>query len=344
MRMKFDALLKLRAWLPVCLILLVCICPNAFGSDVSFTSGRSALAIPFELEDNLIYVPVSINGAQPLSFIFDTGAFTIVHLRRAQELGLKLKPSGHQTSGVGDEQQDVFFGEGKVSFGLPGVTLSNQRLLAVSLDKVEDCINEFVVDESGAEVSSKGTPVKGARRKVDGILGAEFFGKFVVEIDYASRLINVYEPSSYKYRGQGEKLKLEMTPQHIFVRAQILSSGRQPITGRFLVDTGGAMAVTLTKQFTDEHQLLPPPEKLNTVPLCGIAGVMKEKSLSGNIEALLLGRLKITNPLAEFRRASVDYEFDGYIGGAVFRKYKVIFDYSRRLMAMEQGAGNANRK
>ena len=305
------------------------------GSDNRFATGRSALAIPFELDDNLIYVPVSINGSKPLSFILDTGAFTIVDLPRARELGVKLKHTG-QTGGVGAEQQDVFLATEKVSFGLPGVTLSKQRLLAVPLNKVEDCVNLFVVDQYGRDIAASQRPAKGARRKVDGILGAEFFHKFVVEIDYGSRLINVYEPADYNYKGKGEKLRLEVTAQHIFLQAQVLAQGRQALPAKLLVDTGGAMAIALNKRFTDEHQLLPSMERSTVTPVCGIAGMMKEKSLLGEIDALQLGGLKIMKPLAEFRRGSVDYDFDGYLGGAVFRRYKVIFDYSRRQMIMEQ--------
>ena len=248
-RMTSNASPKTRLKLLACLLLLA-ICPSAPASDIRFTAGRSALAIPFELDDNLIYVPVSINGSKPLSFILDTGAFSIVNLPRADGLGVKLKQFG-VTDGAGDEQQAVFLGAEKVSFGLPGVTLLRQRLLAVSLNKVEDCVDEFIVDEYGRDISSSKPQVKGARRKVDGILGAEFFHNFVVEIDYAARLINVYEPAGYRYTGKGEKLPIEVEPQHIFVQAQILSQGRQALPVKLLVDTGSAMAVTLTKRFTD---------------------------------------------------------------------------------------------
>jgi hypothetical protein len=204
------------------------------------------------------------------------------------------------------------------------------------MDKVEDCVNRFVIDEYGRDVSSSSPAAKGVRRKVDGILGEEFFSNFVLEIDYASRLINIYEPRSYKYAGKGQKLTLELDPQHIFVRARISRQGSEPVTGRFMVDTGGAMAASLTKRFTGEHQLLPPVEQLTAVPVCGLAGIMKERSWLGSIEALQLGSIKVANPMIEFRQGSVDYDFDGYIGGAVFRRYKVIFDYSRRVMIMER--------
>ena len=322
--------------LPFSFLLFLCICAPV-AADIRFTAGKSALAIPFEMEDNLIYVPVSINGSKPLSFIFDTGAFNIVDLKRAREIGLPLRVTG-KTGGIGDEQQEVHLGAGKISFGLPGVTLSNQRLLAVSLEKVEECVNKYAVDAYGRDVSSS-TPANATRRAVDGILGAEFFSNFVVEIDYAARLINVYEPKSYKHSGRGEKLTLEVEPQHVFVKGKVFAHDRQPVTARFLVDTGGAMVVGLTRRFTDEHRLLPPKEELAPIPICGLAGTMSVPSQLGGIEALQLGNVKIAGPLVEFRRASVDYDYDGVIGGALFRRYKVIFDYSRRVMILEPPGG-----
>jgi Aspartyl protease len=57
-----------------------------YGVDTRFASGKSALAIPFELDDyhidNHIFLHVSINGSSPLSFILDTGAsHTVLSLR-----------------------------------------------------------------------------------------------------------------------------------------------------------------------------------------------------------------------------------------------------------------------
>lgn len=317
------------------LLLLLGFQPIAQASDAHFVTGKSALAIPFELDDNLIYVQVTINGSSPLSFILDTGAFTIVDFQRARGLGVKLKQIGEGT-GVGDENPPVFLGGEKVSFSLPGVTLSKQRLLAVPLDKVEACANKFVVDEYGRGIFLSDPQTFGPRRKLDGILGAELFHNCVVEIDYPARLINIYQRGSYKYNGKGLRLPLEVNEQHVFVQAQIPTRGANTLPARLLVDTGSAMAITLNKRFTDEHGLLPPREKLTPQPICGLSGMAKEESLLGDIDAVLLGSLKINNPVLEYRRFERDEGADGFIGGAVFRRYKVIFDYSRREMILEQ--------
>ena len=313
----------------LCLIL----CPPAFCSDARFSSGKSAV-IPFELDDNLIYVRVSVNGAPSLSFILDTGAHSIIHTKHARAGGLKLKLIG-QAGGIGAKQPDVYLVPEKVSFSLPGVVFSPRRLVAVSLDAVQACVNEFNIDEEGHNIASDQSKQSGAKRDVDGILGKEFFDQFVVEIDYAQRLLNVYDRSSYKYTGTSKDIPLEVGEQHIFARAQIKAAGRAQLTGRFLIDTGSAQAVSLMKPFMNENNLLPSTEGMTPVPVCGLGGHAKEKSWLGTLEAVQLGEFTIAAPVTEFRLSDSNTDADGFIGGALFRRFKVIFDYSRRRMILE---------
>ena len=309
-------------------------CSPAFGGDASFSSGKSAVPIPFELDDNLIYVRVSVNDSRPLSFILDTGAYSMIHAKHARTIGLKLKLIG-PAGGIGANQPDVYQVMQKVSFSLPGVVFSPGRLVALSLDAAESCVNEFNIDEEGRKIPSDTNKQSGAKREVDGILGKEFFEQFVVEIDYAHRLLNVYDRTSYKYEGSGKDVRLEVGEQQIFVRAQIKAAGRGPLAGRFLVDTGSAQAVSLMKPFMNEHKLLPSTEGMTSLPACGLGGNAEKQSWIGTLEALQLGEFNIAAPVTEFRLSEPNTDADGFIGGAVFRRFKVIFDYSRRRMILE---------
>ena len=102
--------MKHKGLVPTCftcfgtLVLCLILCSTALCADARFSSGKSALAIPFELENNHIYVRVSVNGSRPLSFILDTGAYSIIHARQARSIGLKLKLIG-QAGGVGLSSQ-----------------------------------------------------------------------------------------------------------------------------------------------------------------------------------------------------------------------------------------------
>jgi len=71
-------------------------------SNARFTSGRSALNIPLEIDNNIILMQVGVNNSKPLRFIFDTGAsHTILHSRRGSELGLKPEEQVSGTSKLG---------------------------------------------------------------------------------------------------------------------------------------------------------------------------------------------------------------------------------------------------
>jgi hypothetical protein len=68
--------------------------------------------------------------------------------------------------------------------------------------------------------------------------------------------------------------------------------------------------------------------------------------LISTIGGLRLGSFNIVNPITMFSRAAngvlASSDFDGLIGSAVLRHYKVVFDYSRRRMILEkvsQGPG-----
>jgi hypothetical protein len=177
-------------------------------SDVRFTSGRNALKIPFRLYNNHIYLRVAINGSAPLWFVLDTGARNIIASKHARALGLKLTPAG-QAAGSGEKAQDVFITE-NVSFALPGVTVTRQKFGVLDFQNLEECSNELDVDAQGNMMKRQRSRQGDERQPFDGVLGDELFRLFVVEIDYATQVINLYEPNNYNYNGRGEAIPLEV--------------------------------------------------------------------------------------------------------------------------------------
>ena len=307
---------------------------KVLGVDVRFTSGDSALKIPFELHNNLIYIQVSVNNSKPLSFLLDTGSSHVLDLQQAKALGLKLKFQG-QAAGVGERAVDFYSSKG-VSFSLPGVSVSGQEVGVIPLDGVSACASEAVADEKGH--LRKCEPNEQCQRRViDGILGHDFIKRFVVEIDYEARLLNLYPPGNYKYQGTGESFPLDIVNQKIFVQGRLSPVGRPPLNGRFVIDTGGAHALFLTTPFVEINGLIPRASESTKFSACGIGGY--SEVLIGKLSAFELGKLKFSEPVTGFSRAQngdlAEGIYDGNIGGAILRHFKVIFDYSRRKMILE---------
>lgn len=274
-------------------------------ADLQFASGQSARRIRFELVGNHIYLRGSVNNSEPLWFLLDTGAAgSYLDAQHAKALGL----------GVQGESKTVL-----ISF--PGVRLRNQAFSIQPLG--------FWIYDGHA---------------VDGMLGYDFISRFVVQIDYASRTINLFEPQGYKYFGSGEVIPLIMLEDDSggrvpLVRARIMQLGRDPIEGKFIADTGVRGALSFNSPFVEANKLLQSTQKTIQAPLGGGSMVRESKQPVGRMPNLQLGRFTFKNPVAIFfldkKGVLASPEFDGVIGGEILRRFKVVFDYSRQQMILE---------
>ena len=284
-------------------------------SGFRFASGNSARNIPFQEDDGHIFLQVRINNSEPLWFALDTGAIrSIVDKRAAQTLGLKSERSESVGGAGGREQASIFDG---VSIKLPGVELYNQTVWGLPLDFL--------------------SPVNG--RRIDGIIGYELFKYFVVDIDYISLNINLYEPQKYDYRGPGKHVPLKVQQDgEIYVIAKLEIAGREPIEGEFVIDTGGNNTLMLTPTFVEQHRLLEFVGPRLQVGGGGLGGSIQVEF--ARIRTLELGGLVIHNPVTGFVRVGqiADVDKAGNIGGKYLRRFRVIFDYSRQRMTLEPNA------
>ena len=280
-------------------------------SQARFTSGSSALNIPLEIDNNIILMKVGVNNSKPLRFIFDTGAsHTILHSRRGSELGLKP-----------EEQIDGTATGGKIEGSLTsGVTL-----------KV-----------AGAEVSSQQIglidfPVPPGF-EFDGVIGYDFIKEFVVEIDYLQEVMNLYDPRTYSYRGPGEPIPLVLDDLRIpLVHVTIIPPTGAPLNAVLGVDTGADRAFIFNHPFVKEHGLVAAMTDIKESVGRGAGG--EQQIVVGRAKTAQLGRFVFTNPtvglVRDPERDGATKEGDGVIGGEIFRRFRVIIDYSRRQMILE---------
>jgi aspartyl protease/PDZ domain-containing protein len=277
-----------------------------------FQTGNSASNIPFDLLQNLVLVTVRVNKSRPLTFIVDTGADTsVIDAKQAQILG--LKPDGTITATGGAGTAEATFTKG-VTLRLRGVELLNQTIYVLPLEGLTDI-----------------------GRRIDGVLGNDVLGKFVVEIDYTRRIINLHERKHYRYSRRGEVIPMTIEDGLAFVRATVTAQGQTPIEGKFEIDSGSTGAIFLNTPFVHGHNLLTTlPGSIQT-NVGGVGGTAS--TVTGRLASLKLGRFELETPITRFSQATQgDYasdKYDGLIGGEILRRFKVIFDYSRRQMVLE---------
>lgn len=297
----------------------------SLSQDIHFANSKDSLAIPFELVNNQILLKVSFEDSPPLTFAMDTGAsFNVLSLELAKKIRLPLQPFG-KAGGMGEKTPEAFFTTDKYTLGLQGATLTDQMFVATSFD---------VLDECGKLATEPLTYV--------GVLGRDFFDNFVVTIDYNLKQIDLYDPQSFKYKGKGKSIPLELDNRMTIIRAKVKDEQNKTSIAKLIVDTGagGDSFLTLNRQFAADNGQFPPKEKLTPSTECGVGGVSEGKSFEGKMKSLKIGDFELTNLRTFFRDKAISPEYDGTISGIALRDYKLTFDYPHKRMILEKIGGD----
>jgi hypothetical protein len=281
--------------------------------------GQKTLRLPFERYHGLIFLTARVNGSEPLSFCFDTGAsLTVINEPRATALGLALRDRRRIDGADG--------GEGSMNFAFAQ---------GVSIDLGEA---RFAPDQVG--VTSMTLAEKLLGHPMDGVLGRDFISRYVVEIDYAGKALTLYEPNAYQAvhaDATGETLPLKMIDGIPCVNARLKLPGREAFDALFGIDTGDGGGLGLNSPFVTRRKLIESMPKVVPGFSAGLSG--ESPVVAGRAENLTLGRTAILNPVAGFSQAAKGAhawsKFDGFLGSEVWRRFRVTLDYSRKQMRLE---------
>jgi hypothetical protein len=270
--------------------------------------------VPFELSGDLIILKVRVNRSRPLKFIFDTGAsISVIDPQSARALGLRAKGKLKLDATGGSVQSGLIQ---RVSLSVSGAAVFNQTLATIDLDAF--------------------APLFGF--KIDGIIGHDFINNFVVEIDYASRVMNLFETRGYKYHGAGESIPIEIVEKTPYVRGRIVLNGREPIEGKFEIDTGGTGILNLNTPFVNKHKMLETLAKSTEGKMGGAGG--SASTVKAHVPEVAMGSFAIKDPLVVFARGTAgsesSTEYDGSLNNGFLSEFKVILDYSHSQMILER--------
>jgi Aspartyl protease len=285
--------------------------------SASRVSTSNFMPIPFQLADGLIYIQASLDGSAPLWVMLDTGSsVTVFDESVPRMLGMQLVGEGNAYGpGQGSSEKLSFTKHATLSFA--GVELGDQTIGTLPL--------QWFSREIG--------------RSTDGFLGSNVFRNYVVEIDYSSQVLRLYDPAGYSYSGPGERLPLQFVWNGIpTVRAEIVRSDGTVIQGTFLVDSGATTEMWLTKGFNDAHPELLSADEAAEVP--GVVAVGGELNARlGHLFAIRLGEFVVPMPQTQFlENTSGTFAAPGLagtIGAQMLSRFKVIFDYAHGEMILE---------
>jgi hypothetical protein len=296
--------------------------PSDGRPDYRFASGRSAKGIPFNFENDHLMVLGRVNGSRPLWFMLDTGAeATIVNKTRMSELGIQAFGAS-SINGGGNSTEFAFADVARFEVG--DVVLVDQRV--------------GVIDLSGLE-KIYGMPM-------GGLLGYDFFSRFVVRVDYDAKTIDLLEPSDYAYAGSGPTVPFVLEGRCPHLASTITVPSTPPIAADFIIDAGAADTVNLTSPFVKANRLLELARKKPAAGPNTMAGSEKEffaqTSVRGRLSSITLGPFSLedipSNLMVGTKGAYASAAFSGTVGEGVLRRFNTVYDYSRSVMILEPNA------
>jgi hypothetical protein len=292
----------------------------------SFSQGKFVLQgvnrdkINFKLINNLIIIPVEINGVE-LSFLLDTGIskpiiFNFLNLTEDLQINqaekIYLRGLGEGESVEALRSRNNIFKIGKA--------LS----ISQSLYAVFDANLNFA--------PRLGVPIHG-------IIGYDFFKDFIVEINYSSTYIKIYDPKSYKPKrcSSCEGFDIEFFNNKPYITGVVeIRDEEIPIT--LLIDSGGSDALWL---FDDEELGITVPGKhFDDFLGIGLSGSVYGKR--AKVNSLSLGKFKLRHVNVSFPDStSISYarkfkERNGTISGELLKRFNIIFDYPNRKISLKR--------
>lgn len=289
----------------------------------SLADGKKKVQIPIEIYNNLIVVPVVLNGALPLKFILDTGVRTAILTEKTFTDILNLAYSRKYTiSGPGGEQVIDAYITNNVSLELPGVMGRGHALLVLGEDYLE--LRNYL-----------GTDVHG-------ILGYELFSRFIIEIDYDKKMMTLSVPTRFKKKGKYQSIPIMIEDTKPYVTTSVVLADGTQLTAKLLVDSGASHGLMLEP--TSDPRIKVPDSTVSSVIGRGLGGEITGKV--GRIKLLRLGTYEIDNVIASFPDPNSYFdslklgatERNGAIGGEVLSRFTVIFNFPKEEMYVKKNS------
>ena len=303
-------------------ILVLTLCIPFYGISQGFrlSNGKKFEKVNFKLINNLIIIPIEVNGAK-LSFILDSGVskpilFNVsdqdsVQLRNVSEITIKGLGGGQPIKGL--SSKDNFFRLNEIR--------NYNQLLYVVLDKEMNFS------------PSLGIPIHG-------IIGYDLFRDFVVEINYSAEYIKFHDPEFYKEKEnkKSQTLPIAIRRNRAYIDGNIVLGTTKDVPVKLLIDTGSTDAVWL---FKDEKKGLGIPEQNYQDFLGeGLNGSIfgkRTKVNSINIGDFALKEAKAAFPDMEtFSTSVVPGNRNGSIGGAILKRFNIVFNYPAKQITLKK--------
>lgn len=293
-----------------CFLLLLFAFAFSFGQKGFEITDDKKTVIPFQLINNLIFVPLNINGVD-LTFLLDSGVNeTILFSLDNKEINFN------------DIEKVKFSGLGE-SGDIEGLSSEN-NIVKIGKDYKDFNHKIFIIlDESINFSSHVGIPV-------NGIIGYHFFKNHPISINYLTKKITVYQDQTLfkkKVKRHAEfPITVEGNKPYIMAGVEMTSTR---VESKMLIDLGNSDAVWLFPKLIKEFVYNRP--NIDDYLGQGFNGDIFGKR--SRIHRIYLGDFAFEKPLTampdeySIQNLKLVPNRKGSIGSDIMRRFEVVFNY-----------------
>jgi hypothetical protein len=283
---------------------------------------RQSSRVNFKLINNLIIIPVEINGVE-LSFLLDTGVskpiiFNFLNISDTLKL---IDSETIYLRGLGDGNSVKAIKSENNIFKIGDALKLNQDV--------------YEIFDSNLNFAPRlGVPVHG-------IIGFDVFKDLVVEINYTGQYIRLISPSIYKYRKckKCEILYLEFYNNKPYLNAAV-SVNNKNIPIKLLIDSGGSDALWLFEDDSLGIELTHP--FFEDFLGYGLGGSVYGKR--STIDALILKSFVIEDANVAYPEnasiisAKINKDRNGTLAGNILKRFNIIVDYKNAKISLKKNS------
>ena len=280
----------------------------------------SRIKVPVKLINNLVFIPVKVNGIE-LLFLLDTGVEETIlfgfddpkkiNLNQVEKINIR---------GLGGND------------GVVGLK-SKGNLLTINKMQSSNHLLYLILDPSFNLSSYVGVTV-------NGIIGSAAFKNYLVEIDYSNKVVFFYKLDS-KFRKEIEqkytKVPLLIENEKPYVNA-VVKVKTEEVLVKLLIDTGNSDAVWLFDKLSDKIDV---PEKCFDDYLGqGLSGAVEGKR--GRIAEFSIADFTFNLPIVAFpdavsiKNINIKTNRLGSLGGEILKRFSVVFDYNNGFLYLKK--------
>lgn len=292
-------------------------------SEFQIENKRKKVIIPFKFINNLIFIPVTVNGVE-LTFLLDTGVEQTILFSLDDKEEVKLfELEKLRIIGLGSKEAIDSYKSSKNKVEIKRYVDYNHEIY-------------IILSQEFNFSSHVGIPV-------NGIIGYNFFRNSIIEIDYDRKKIIVYDHTHKKIINRLNKkfikdsITIEDNKPYYIAN---IKSNSEIVSSKLLIDTGNSDGVWVFTNKTNQIKL--PQKTIQDYLGNGFSGSVFGKR--GRINSFefankIFDSILVTYPDSTSVR-SVNFIPNriGSVGGEIISRFTIVFDYLNNKIYTKQNS------